>query len=397
MNTQKVYISRTGLMCSAGHQIDAVAKNLTTRPTVSEIKDFEFHQFDEPLKAYCVESFDPVEILGKKGLRNKDFATKLLLCTMENNLKDLMDTKDETKRPGLCIGTTFGSLQSIGDFLSDSIVNGVTNVNPQAFANTVINAPTGQANIRYLTRNLSTTVSTGFNSGLDALIYANDHIACDYLPQLIAGGLEELSYYELLGFLRSAMISSSGMAKPFSSASDGIVPGEGCALFLLENQEQAFNNNKKPLVEIIGTASGFDPNVFLNRSDYSVGSGVISQALEDAEITADQIDFVASSGSGHPVSDYFESMAISTVFTKQTPVTAYKQILGECYGASGALITACAISDMKKGTISGIDEQYETTNKIELVKGVHSKPSSYVLVTSFSCEGNCSAIVLKNI
>ncbi|KMQ52342.1 3-oxoacyl-[acyl-carrier-protein] synthase, KASII [Chitinispirillum alkaliphilum] len=397
MNSDKVYISKTGIMCSLGINSAAVSENLATKAPLTEVKDYKFHQFDSPLSVYKVQDFDPVEILGKKGLRNKDYATKLLLSTMESSIKDIMDEEKEHNRPGLCIGTAFGSVQSIGDFLSDSIENGVNNVNPQEFANTVINAPTGQGNIRYGVRNLSTTISTGFNSGLDSLIYSKDFISCQYLDRLIAGGLEEISYYELLGFIRSGIISKTSSAKPFGANADGVIPGEGCAVFLLENEKEALSDGKKPLVQIIGTASGFDPDIYSNSSDNSVGADVILKALSDAKITADQLDFIASSGSGNPLSDRFESAAISSVFKKETPVTAYKHSLGECYGASGSLITACAIYDMKKGTISGIDEEYETVNEINLVRGTVKKNSRYVLVTSFSCEGNCSAIVLENI
>lgn len=384
------------MICNLGMDEENISE-ISSPPGLSSVKDFEFHSFDDPVLCRTVKGFDPVEILGKKGLRNKDHATKLLLGTFEKSFKEILSDQDEQRRPGFCIGTAFGSLQSIGDFLSDSIVNGVNSVNPQAFANTVINSPTGNANIRYMVRNLSTTISTGFNAGLDSIIYAKDYISRNYLSRIIAGGLEEISYYWLLGLMRSGMISEEGEAKPLCVTSDGIIPGEGCALFLIENEDEAFGNGSQPRAEIAGEASGFDPLLLSGRSDGSTGAGIIEKALFNAKISAEAIDFVASGGSGHYFTDKVECAAIQTVFKNNVPVTAYKHAIGECYGASGALITALALRDMKNGTISGTGLSYETINGINLVSESIKAAPEYVLVTSFSCEGNCSAIVLRNI
>ena len=143
---------------------------------------------------------------------------------------------------------------SIGDFLSDSIVNGVNSVNPRAFANTVINSPTGNSNIRFDAKNLSATIATGFNSGIDALIYAFDYIQRGYIDRIVAGGLEEISYYSLLGLSRTGLISPSANIRPFAIDSDGIVVGEGCALFHLETEEAAKQRGAQIQAEIIGAA-----------------------------------------------------------------------------------------------------------------------------------------------
>ncbi|MDG5816048.1 beta-ketoacyl synthase N-terminal-like domain-containing protein [Chitinispirillales bacterium ANBcel5] len=398
MSSKKVYISNSGAMCSLGLDSNTVYQNLSSPGPLSYCKEWDFHQLDSTIPCRKVEGYDPKAVLGKKGLRTKDFSTKLLLGTIELNFNEIMSEEDEQKRPGLCIGTAFGSLQSIGDFLSESIVSGVSNVNPQIFANTVINSPTGNANIRYLSRNLSTTVSTGFNAGLDALIYSKDYISRNYLPRLIAGGLEEISYYTIIGLLRSQVLATSGNSIPFSPSSEGIIPGEGCALFLVENEDEAFSNEKKPLVEIAGTASGFDPELLSGQSDGNTDVRIIQKALEDASVSAQQIDFIASSANGNKLTDKIESSAIHSVFGDKIPVTAYKHAFGECYGASGALITACAVSDMKNDTVSGTAIQFDPSDSnIMLLTEKIQKKSTYAIVTSFSCEGNVSAVVLKNV
>ncbi|MBN1576937.1 MAG: hypothetical protein JW913_10310 [Chitinispirillaceae bacterium] len=400
MKRKQIVISTIGTISPLGIDLDQVTAALTAPPRQAVVEAFEFHSFGKPVPCFKITGLDPVTILGKKGLRNKDNATKLLLSAAELGFKTLMEESPEERRPGLCIGTAFGSVQSIGDFLSDSIVNGVNTVNPQAFANTVINAPAGNANIRYLARNLSSTISTGFNSGLDAIIYAFDLLQRGYLEQIIAGGLEEISYYALLGCMRSGILSPSGVVRPFADDSDGIVMGEGCALFLLEPAETAQKRGAVIQAEIAGCANGFDPAPGGGEtSDGSVFKQVVQTACAQAEIDPGRIDCVASGGSGNRAGDSLEAAGITAVFGSDTPpVTAYKSFTGECYGASGAIGVLCALADMKKNRISGIPTApYATTSPLRPVFGGVDATIRHLLVSSFSCDGNCSAIILKKV
>ncbi|HEX2957786.1 MAG TPA: beta-ketoacyl synthase N-terminal-like domain-containing protein [Chitinispirillaceae bacterium] len=398
MHSKKIYITSSGIVSSFGIGLDAIKEGLTKAPVMTSFKDFEFHSLDAEIPCITVNGYDPVEILGKKGLRLKDHATKLILGAFELGLKTVMEGADDNNRPGICVGTAFGSVQSIGDFLSDSIVNGVGVVNPQAFANTVINSPTGNTNIRFVARNLSSTISTGFNASIDALIYAFNYMQRGYIEAIVAGGLEEISYYSILGLQRTGVLSLSGKIKPFATDADGIVPGEGCALFLFDTEESMKANGRAPIVEIVGTASAFDVSLAQNASsDGEAAAHVLSEVCKDAGIAPKDVDFIASSANGNRLTDSVEAAAITKVFGTSVPVAAYKSFTGECYGASGALSLACAISDLKNKQISGIGEASSRFKNIALVTAPVKKDSKYCIVNSVSCDGNCSAVLLKNV
>lgn len=398
MAPTKIFITDVGIISALGMGFEKISEALSQNPHIASVKDYELHQFEKEIPAHLLPDYNPEVVLGKKGLRLKDHSTKLILGTFETGFKNIMEASDEANRPGICIGTAFGSIQSIGDFLSDSIVNGVGNVNPQAFANTVINAPTGQANIRYCVKNLSATISTGFNAGLDALIYTFNYLKCGYLQSVVAGGLEEVSYYSLLGFMRTGILASEAPAKPFSVSSKGVVMGEGCALMLLETEESVKTRNAKAVAEIVGTGATFDSDAAQSSvSNGDAGMQAILIACKEAGINPEQIDFVASGASGNPVADKLEAKAIALALGPNVPVTAYKRFTGECYGASGAINTLCALSDMKNNRISGIGENYTSLDGINVVFSTIQKSSTYALVTSFACDGNCSALIIKNV
>ncbi len=399
MNNTKLVITGVSSISSLGIGYEAMAAGLLTTPERSGVKTFEFHELDAETPCFRVTGFEPAEILGKKGLRTKDLATKILLATMELGFKERFANESVETRPGIVVGTSFGSLQSIGDFLSDSIVNSVNAVNPMHFANTVINSPTGNANIRYEVKQLSTTISTGLNSGIDALIYSCDHIRSGYISAIVAGGLEEISYYVLAGMERSGMLSSSGVMRPFAQDADGIVMGEGCALFLIETEASAKAGGATIIAEIAGYCNAFDPGNGTPGFNPD-GEGArfsIREALIMADIEPAQIGFIASGGNGVPSGDTMESMVLAETFG-DTPVTAYKIKTGECYGASGALSCACALADMKNNRISGTGSSYVVSNPINLIsETVENRETEYALVTLFSSEGNCSSLIIKNI
>ncbi len=399
MNDTKLVITGVSSISSLGVGYNAMVSGLSCTPATTPVQSFEFHELDNEIPCFRIPGFDPVEILGKKGLRTKDLATKILLAAMELEFKERFDSDPVETKPGIAVGTSFGSVQSIGDFLSDSIVNGVNAVNPMLFANTVINSPTGNANIRYNVKTLSATISSGFNAGIDALIYACDHIRCGHCSAIVAGGLEELSYYTLMGMDRSGLLSKTDSIRPFSPDSKGTVMGEGCALFLIETQESAQAHGATIIAEIAGYDNAFDPHDGIPGFNPQ-GEGArhsIREALSMAHITPNEISFVASGGNGAPSGDTMESAVISAEL-ENTPVTAYKARTGECYGASGALSCACAIADMKNNRICGTGSSYEVTNNVNLIsETVENTQSEYALITSFSREGNCSSLILKNI
>jgi 3-oxoacyl-(acyl-carrier-protein) synthase len=397
--TKKIVITQIEATCSLGNNTKEIASNLLNVPQVEYVKDFGFHSLKNEKPCFKVPNFDPESILGKKGLRLKDHATKLLLSTIETGFKDIFEHTEENKRPGICIGTCFGSVQSIGDFLSDAIVNGFHNVNPQLFANTVINSPTSNANIRYISRSLSSTISTTFNSGLDALLYATMFLENGEDDWIIVGGLEELSYYGILGFEKNGLLSLSDNILPFSKEADGTILGEGCGIICLETEEHAKARGAKILAELKGIFSCFDPK----KGEYRYnpeGTGArfaIKKACEKAEISTKDISLIVSCANGIYDGDFMEAKVIYDLFGEK-PVASYKIKTGECIGASFFLNLICALLDAKEKRISGANNKYSLMLPINFVsESIKNVFSEYILLNSFSCDGYCGSVVIKNL
>ncbi len=398
MNSERIVITGYESISALANSAADLAKGLASQVPLSTYRSSPFHEFSEDVPCFRIKGLDPVATLGKVGLRTKDWATKLVLCCAEAGFGAALREMPEELRPGLCVGTAFGSVQSIGDFLSESIVHGVNSVNPQTFANTVINAPTSNVNIRLVQRALSATVSTGFNASLDAITYGADLIRRGYYDRMIVGGLEEVSYYALLGLQRTGALSPSGFMRPFGEMADGYLMGEGCALLMLERESAARERGAKPLVEIAGYASTFESSYGRSGGKLSSDSAreSIRQACEMAGISPLQIGFIASGANGNRQFDTLEASLLSDL-CPNVPITAYKSKIGECYGASTALSITCALSDLEQERITGVGTYPVKAPRALVTSDVEGRTCQSVLLTSFTCDGYCGSIILRNL
>jgi 3-oxoacyl-(acyl-carrier-protein) synthase len=191
------------------------------------------------------------------------------------------------------------------------------------------------------------------------------------------------------------VLSKSGRMLPLGRQADGFLAGEGCALFCIETEESAREHGATIMAEIAGYAQGFDPETSVGAWSDEVARHVMKAACDDAGISVHDIGFVAAGANATKANDELEAMAIRDVLG-DVPITAYKARTGECYAASPAIAVACALADMRAGRIIGVPRGYELMPAAMCVQGVmQGRDDRYVLVNAFSCDGNCTSIVLK--
>jgi 3-oxoacyl-(acyl-carrier-protein) synthase len=395
---QKAVITKINTVCSCGIGFDELKNNIAKEISAVQIQNFEMYDLPGAQYVFTIPNFEPKDILGKKGLRTLDKSTKLLMCAIETGFKEYLDGLPQEDKPGLVVGTAFGSFESIGNFVTDSLRFGVGAVNPGLFGNTVINSPAGNANIRYDLKNLSGTVSTGFTSGLEGLIFTCDYILQGYLPSVIYAGLEEASVYQFWTAINENCLSKDSKIRPFAQTPQGYVLGEGVSTMLVENENYAKKNNREIIASVAGYASGFDPDMdFGTNSNGDVLEYVVREAISKAKISIDDVAFAASSANGSGI-DLVEAKVISRVFGDKIPVACYKQKFGETWGAGGALAVAAAIADLQKKSVSPIfTDGYSKVDGINIVKKSElAINKDYAVILSLSPYGNCAAVVIKN-
>jgi 3-oxoacyl-[acyl-carrier-protein] synthase II len=217
---------------------------------------------DPPCVGYALDGFEPTRMLGSKGTRTLDRMTLMVIATTGMVLDEHKHTfGDKRDAVGLVLGTSTGSISSITDFTRDTFVQDKPYfVNPAAFPSTVINSAAGHTAIWYKLRGLNSTVSGGELTGLAALRYATRMIRRGYADTLLVGCVEELSAPVSWAAHRLRQVGDpAGEPRPL---------GEGCVVFLVDGAQNAAEQGRETLAEIVDFEFGI----------VSIAEGVAVQA-----------------------------------------------------------------------------------------------------------------------
>jgi 3-oxoacyl-[acyl-carrier-protein] synthase II len=354
-----------------------------------------------------ITDFDPLPFLGKKGLRDLDRSTRLLCSAAKLAIDDakLEISESNTRRFGVSIGTTFGSLHSISQFDRSGLVEGPRFVNPSHFPNTVINSPASQVSIRFGIKGFNTTISTGFCASLDAVSYAADFIRLNRADAVLAGGVEELCEETFHGFHALGCLSgldwSEPCCRPFDARRNGVVLSEGSAVLVLEDEEHAAQRGAEVLAEVLGHGNAFDPNA--DHSFMHQGRGLKNAAmlaLRGANLRPDDIDYVCSCANGSRGLDRMETRVVHEVFGEHAlklPVSSIKSMAGETFSASGALGLAAAVGAIRNGLLPPTMNYRDRDPECDLdcvPNESRKKQAKNVLITASDPYGQNAAVVV---
>ncbi len=357
-----------------------------------------------------IKDFNPDAILGQKGLRNLDRSTKLALAASKLALDDAGIAgpvpEDATDQFGVSLGSTMGSVWSISEFDKEALKSGPRSVNPALFPNTVINSPASQISIRFNIQGFNSTISTGFCASLDAIYYAMNMMSLYDYKVVLAGGVEELCEQTYKGFYKIGHLAGSRSGKeeidcPFDRRRNGIVFGEGAAIFVLEDSERAKSRGANIYAQLLGYGTSFDPD---SRSIYNPkASGAVramKACLEDARLDAGDVGYVSASANSTLDCDAMETVAVRAAFgpaADKLPVSAVKSMIGEAYSAAGAMNLAAGLGAITYGVIPPTINYEKSDRRCDLdcvPNSAREKKVKNILVDSFSPTGANSVLAV---
>jgi 3-oxoacyl-(acyl-carrier-protein) synthase len=332
-----------------------------------------------------VPAFDPTIHLGDKGLRTLDRLTKLLVVAARLALHDSGIKTANAFGPlqptdvGVCCSNAYGSLEAITELDRVAVLEDARYINPAKFPNTVSNSASGYVSIWEDLRALNVSVSDGNCGALDAVSCTDIFLETSRARAILTGGGESMSEALYLAFDRLGVL---GAAMPTGGRTR---LGEGAAFLVLETEDDANARGAKTMALVTGYGTAFvgpkDDVSLLFASSASLERAIAS-ALDDAGITAKDVDLVVSGMAGIDHFDREEKAGIEKA-VGDVAIAAPKQIFGETLGAGGALAMAASLAWLDGAPISC------------LVAGTAPAQVKTVLVTSIGYYGNASALVMR--
>lgn len=396
-----ISITGLGFISPLGDNLDAYMDALINlESAIKPIQLFDTGNYTACLGAEIAD-FDPKKYLTEKGLRYLDKNTKLVLSAAKLAIEDtknpLINEKEEV---GVVLGNTFGCLNSISNFDKMAITKGFTSINPSEFANTVANSSASNVSIKNNAMCMNVTVSSGYTSTLDAVIYACDMIKYERAKVLIAGGVEELCEQLHFAFDKLGVLSNEKEPKsyrgPFDKNSRGIILGEGAGMFILEGDKDTGLSRGKEYGKILGYGKFYEPEGNHKTGMYKA----MEKALRNAGISPLDVDAVIASANGNNEMDGNEFEAIAEVFADSGDINviSIQGNVGECYSAKGAFQIIAALGMLEKQVILptyGCKEPLAHYKNIKLYSKAVYKNIGYILINSFSTDGFYSSIIIS--
>jgi 3-oxoacyl-[acyl-carrier-protein] synthase II len=341
-----------------------------------------------------IDDFDPTVFLGKKGIRHFD-RTALLLASAARLALDQSRFGAADYAPdeiGVVVGSTHGSIQAICEFDQESVRDGPDYVNPQDFANTVINAPASRVAMLYQATGLNTTISTGTASLLDALGYSLSMMRLSRAKAIVCGAALGYSPEIARGYGGAGrLVVSDVPCVPFAMDRCGSKLAEAGAAFVLEEEGRARSRGAVPLAEVTSVGTAFATGV---RGPLKA----MEEALAGANLDPGDVSCVFSSASGSRRGDQEEGEAIGEMLG-HVPVTACRSLTGDCLEASGALDVAAAVFAVEAEripSIAGLAEVDPAFAGLDLVRGSSRQlPIRHVLLNTRDDSGHCASAVIS--
>ena len=336
--------------------------------------------------AGLVRDLNAKEFIAPMKLRRMNALSRYALSAAKMALNDCgMPPPQEA---GVALGTAFGPVQTSVDYMQEYVAKGAALAPPQLFAESVANAPGSHIAIEHNLRGFNVTVTQRESSALAATMYACAQIVKGTVPAALTGGVEELNEMVFSVLDRIGALAHNGM-RPFDRRRDGILAGEGAAVFTL-----GFGANVYAWLSGFGIAR--DTTATLSDFGTDPGAIVIAMraALEDAGLTPGDIDAVFASANGTKRLDRVEAEAIAQLF--RTEVVATKGYFGEYAGGNALQLAAAivAVRDQMLPASAGFEEADDAL-PFAPTRVSHARMLRHVLVNGVSAGGGIVCAVVS--
>lgn len=408
---KRVVITGLGMISPLGLDVDSSWANvLAGKSGVKPIVDFDASTFRAQIAA-TVDGFDAALYMPVKDARRYDtfvqygLAAAIQAMTQAGLNEQTLSAYDLT-RFGVCIGSGIGGLPMIEDNHKTLLEQGARRMSPFFVPGSIINMTAGLLAIRFGLQGPNLALATACTTSTHAIGLAGRLIAYGDADLMVAGGTEKSSSpLGIGGFAAMQALSTRNDApeqasRPFDLNRDGFVLGDGAGAMVLESYEHATARGATILAELVGFGMSDDANHITAPAEGGIGAALAMQnALRDAGLTPDQIDYINAHGTSTPAGDKAESQAICRVFAdhaQQLAVSSTKSMTGHLLGAAGAveaIFTVLALRDQIAPPTINLDTP-DPACPLDYVPHVaRPMPIRYALSNSFGFGGTNGSLV----
>jgi 3-oxoacyl-[acyl-carrier-protein] synthase II len=310
--------------------------------------------------------------------------------------------QNDPYRIGLSIGTSHGSNHTLIRYIRQKINSSSDDPDYSLLMNTFPSVA-GKVAADLGIRGPVYTFTTACSSGTVSIGNAMDLLMEKEVDIMIAGGTDIFSELTFSGFNALKSLTPDEV-RPLSATRQGLLLGEGAAIFVLERKQDALNRGARIYAELPGYA--IMNEAYHETAPDPTGENayhVMLQAIRNAGIQPEDIDYINVHGTGTPANDSMELKAVKKLMKdhlQNIKVSSTKSMIGHALGAAGSLELAATVLCMKKGYVPptiNFEQPIEEMEHIDVVPHQAQKMHvTYALSNSFAFAGHLASIVIKN-
>lgn len=416
MELKRVVVTGLGALTPLGNDVETTWKNAVNGVSgAGPMTHFDCSKFKTQF-ACEIKDFNPADHFDRKQARTLDLYAMYALTAANQAIKDanLDDENLDKNRIGVIFAAGIGGLHTFEEeagYYAKNEENG-PKYNPFFIPKMIADIAAGHISIDYGFRGPNYATVSACASSNNALIDAYNLIRLGMADAIVTGGAEAAIFPAGVGGFNSMRALSTrnddpkGASRPFSGSRDGFVIGEGAAALVLEELEHAKARGAHIYAEIVGGGMSADAHHITATHPEGLGAKLVMEnALKDAGMKPEEIDYVNLHGTSTPIGDQGEVLAIKEVFgdhAYEMNLSSTKSMTGHLLGAAGALEALLSIKAINDGIIPPTinhaegDEDPEIDYKLNFTfNKAQKRDIKTALSNTFGFGGHNAAVIMK--
>ncbi len=416
MELKRVVVTGLGAVTPVGNTPEETWANLLAgKSGAAPIKQFDASKFKTQF-ACEVKDFNVTDYIDRKEVRKMDRYCQLAMVSAMQGVKDagLDLEKEDRNRIGVIYGVGIGGIKTFQDevtYYGQHIEDG-PKFNPFFIPKMIADIASGQISIHFGFHGPNYTTTSACASSTNALADAFNLIRLGKANVIVSGGAEAaicecgVGGFNAMHALSTRNDDPEHASRPFSASRDGFIMGEGAGCLVLEELEHAKARGAKIYAEMVGEGASADAHHITASHPEGLGAKLVMlNALEDAGMKPEEIDYINVHGTSTPVGDVSEAKAIKDVFgdhVYKLNISSTKSMTGHLLGAAGAVeAMVCVLSvqnDIIPPTINheeGDDDEQLDYNMNFTFNQAQKREVRAALSNTFGFGGHNCCVVFK--
>lgn len=407
---RRIVVTGLGVVSPVGNNVATAWNNLLAgKSGITRISKFDPSQFSSQI-AGEVKDFDVAEFLSPKEARRMDTFIQYGLVAGIEAFKDsgLEVTEQNAERIGVSIGSGIGGLRLIEETNDTYDEGGPRKISPFFIPGTIINMISGNLSIMFGFKGPNVSIVTACTTGTHSIGDAARMIEYGDADVMIAGGAEAaITELSVGGFASARALSARNddpatASRPWDKDRDGFVIGEGAGVMVLEEYESAKKRGAKIYAELVGYGMSADA-YHMTAPNMDGPRRSMRNALNNAGVNPDQVQFINAHGTSTPLGDTNESNAIKAAFgdhAYKLVVNSTKSMTGHLLGGAGGLesvFTVLSLYHQKSPPTINIFNQDPECDLDYCANQARDLKIEYALKNNFGFGGTNGSLLFKKI